>query len=284
LWSSSSLTSTTLPPFISNIRGDLTFVVLTMITTLSVISHKEVRFIYPLLPCLHVLAAPHVLSFFNGQPLISTILKSPNESPLRVKSWRLPLLILLAFTNVTIGFYTTQVHQRGVIDVLTFLRHGYEANVSKRKFLPVSERASQSIDKFPQQSNSSDIFAAFLMPCHSTPWRSHLVYQNLRAWALTCEPPLHIPANTPERASYRDEADRFYDNPSLFLRKEMNTTERRWPKYVVGFQGIESDLKDCEKQMPGWRVQERWSGFNSHWHDDSRRKGRVMVWELVGSS
>lgn len=286
LWSSSSLYSTTLPPSITSIRWDLTFAVLTMITTLSVISHKEVRFIYPLLPCLHVLAAPHILSFFSGRPLMSTILKSSPEAPLRIKSWRLPLLILLVISNIAIAFYTTQVHQRGVIDVLAFLRHEYEeAHLLNGELPPVDGESSQLIGKYRQEDNSTEVFAAFFMPCHSTPWRSHLVYPNLHAWALTCEPPLDIPANTPERASYRDEADRFYDDPDLFLRTEMNTKDRCWPKYLVGFQGIEPALKEYFREhLPGQKIEEKWSGFNSHWHDDSRRKGRVVVWESVDGS
>lgn len=269
-------------------EADLIFVVLTMTTTLSLISHKEVRFIYPLLPCLHVLAAPYLLSFFaihSPQSREQIGLSKLRIIPERVsmKHWRVPLLILLAITNIAIGLYTTQVHQRGVIDVLTFLRHEYEdVHISKRGLVQGDEQSGYMFDLNHQWNGSSEIFAAFLMPCHSTPWRSHLVYPKLQAWALTCEPPLHIAANSPERASYRDEADRFYDDPGLFLRTEMNTTERQWPRYLVGFEGIESNLLDyCGVEMPGLTLRERWRGFNSHWHDDSRRKGSVVVWDFI---
>ena len=49
----------------ANIRFQFAFTVLVMISTLSLISHKEVRFIYPLLPILHILLAPHISEFFN---------------------------------------------------------------------------------------------------------------------------------------------------------------------------------------------------------------------------
>jgi phosphatidylinositol glycan class B len=278
------------PIFYRKGEADLIFVALTMITTLSLISHKEVRFIYPLLPCLHVLAAPYLLSFFavhtpqsREQMDLSRLRIIPER--VSIKRWRVPLFILLVITNIAIGLYTTQVHQRGVIDVLTFLRHEYEdVHISKRDLVQGDEQSGHAFDLDWQGNGSSEIFASFLMPCHSTPWRSHLVYPKLQAWALTCEPPLHIPANSPERGSYRDEADRFYDDPSLFLRTEMNTTERRWPRYLVGFEGIESILEDyCEAEMPGRRLRERWRGFNSHWHDDSRRKGTVVVWDFIDS-
>ncbi|KAJ3941642.1 glycosylphosphatidylinositol anchor biosynthesis [Colletotrichum fioriniae] len=59
------------------------------------------------------------------------------------------------------------------------------------------------------------------MPLH--PWRSHLLHPSLRARALTCEPPLHTQPDTPEREAYRDEADRFYDDPQRFMATEL------WP-------------------------------------------------------
>jgi len=130
-----------------------------------------------------------------------------------------------------------------------------------------------------------ETFVGFLMPCHSTPWRSNLVYEDLRAWALGCEPPLHLAARTEERKAYRDEADRFYDDPINFLQNEVNTIERPWPRYIVGFQGIEGVLKEYYmNEMPGFVVKERWRGFNSHWHDDERRKGDVVVWEFIEGS
>ena len=133
----------------------------------------------------------------------------------------------------------------------------------------------------------TETFAGFLMPCHSTPWRSQFVYPGLRAWALGCEPPIDLPAGSAERDSYRDEADRFYDNPLLFLQTEINTRERPWPRYIVGFEGIGDILKayyEGAAGMPGFKVMERWRGYNSHWHDDPRRRGDVVVWEFIDGS
>jgi phosphatidylinositol glycan class B len=274
-WSSTSIPGTQ-SSLVKNVRFDLAFIVCTMIATLSLISHKEVRFIYPLLPSLHILAAPHVLSFFNAQSLDSVMNNVIPRTPIKPASWRLLLLGLLIVVNVTIGLYTTQVHQRGVIDVLAFLRHEYEHQQFSQQGILLPRRT--------RQITTNETFAAFLMPCHSTPWRSHLVYPDLHAWALTCDPPLHIPAHTPERAAYRDEADRFYDNPLEFLKKEIETKDRPWPRYLVGFEGIRSILEQYwEVEMPEWKLEKKWTGFNSHWHDDSRRLGNVIVWELATS-
>lgn len=259
----------------SNIRFQFAFTVLVMVCTLSLISHKEVRFIYPLLPILHILLAPHISTFFNFASI-----PAPSSGGLgdRAKptlclpaTFRRGLLIALGITNVAIAMYTSLVHQRGVIDVMAFLRNDYE-------------RVHLSI-KGELLSIENETFAGFLMPCHSTPWRSHLVYPNLHAWALTCEPPLDIPAGTLERVNYRDEADRFFDNPERFLTEEVGSKSRPWPRYLVAFEGeegLEETLRrHVEGVMEGWTLKRTKSFFNSHWHDDDRRIGRIVVWEMA---
>ncbi len=259
----------------ANIRFQLAFTVLVMIATLSLISHKEVRFIYPLLPVLHVLLAPHISSFFelgsNPAHAVGGLSKPAKHTICIPYSWRRALLILLATTNVGICLYTSLVHQRGVISVMSYLREDYE-----RLHLSMKGEAL---------TEDNETFAAFLMPCHSTPWRSHLVYSNLHAWALTCEPPLDVPAGTPERANYRDEADRFFDDPVGFLKREVGNKHRPWPRYIVAFEGV-TDLENVLREyiediMGGWTLKRNNEFFNSHWHDDSRRRGKVLVWEMA---
>ena len=123
------------------------------------------------------------------------------------------------------------------------------------------------------------------MPCHSTPWRSQLFYPTLKAWALTCDPPLHLAAKTEERLAYRDEADRFFDDPHKFLSEEVGGRERAWPRYIVGFKGIEEDLRNWyEGKFKGFVMREKWRTGNTGWIDDQRRMGDVVVWEFVDGS
>lgn len=296
LISSTSLTASSLPVKTSVIRFQLAFMILTMIATLSLISHKEVRFIYPLLPSLHILLAPHILSFLSSIPkstttpptpkYITTIL-NPHASITIYKLKLLPLLLL----NLSIAYYTTRIHQSGVLSVMTFLRDQYaEIHMNYRGQLLSTIDGGMNTATSPTEN-----FAAFLTPCHSTPWRSHLIYPSLNAWALTCEPPLHIPASSPARATYRDEADRFFDNQTEFLAREVGLEGREWPRYVVGFEGS-LDKKALEGAWRGdfqdgfWREKEKkkkekelvvvWRGFNTHWIDDWRREGDVVVWQL----
>lgn len=258
------------------ILSRLAWAVVVTISALSLIAHKEVRFLYPLLPFLHVLA---------GGPL-SVVL--PANAPLTKKA----STGLLLLTNVLIGGYMSTVHQRGVIDVLTYLRHKHEAH-----------NGLSSYTDLPNGISNTTV--AFLMPCHSTPWRSHLVYPSLSAWALTCEPPIDIPVS--ERSTYFDEADDFYikAGPAAWLRDNMESLDtirsggsrsgrhwmrqdpkfkakyrREWPQNLVFFEQLRGTLREV---LGGTRYRECWSGFNSHWHDDSRRKGDVIVWCLDGA-
>jgi len=260
---------------------------------LSLISHKEVRFVYPLLPLLHILAAQPLVQFFA--PSLIHPLQSRRAPPYAIVK-RL-MLALLVLVNASIAIYTTTIHSRGVIDVLTYLRHQDE-----RYYLPPYHNPNfHSISK-------PNLTAAFLMPCHSTPWRSHLVHSTIFAWALTCEPPVHL--SSTEKQSYVDEADAFYANPSLWLRQNMSRhppsparggiftsrgkqqrhgsrergqfdhdidSHRSWPDYLIFFAAAE---KTMETALRGSGYVECWRGFNSHWHDDRRRSGDVVVWCL----
>jgi phosphatidylinositol glycan class B len=248
----------------------LAWTALAMPCILSLISHKEVRFLYPILPFLHLLSA-HPLSAFL-----------PPRAPLT----RRVTVGALLLANLALAGYISQVHQRGVIDVLHHLRHKHEAR--------------NNLTSAPQPSSNTTV--AFLMPCHSTPWRSHLVYPTINAWALTCEPPLNIPI--PERGSYLDEADQFYISPGprRWLRDNMESTatissqgsrsaqflaaqdpkhkaayRRAWPQNLVFFAALEGELRGVLEET---RYRECWRGFNSHFHDDGRRVGDVVVWCL----
>jgi phosphatidylinositol glycan class B len=231
-----------------------------MIATLSLISHKEARFLYPLLPLLHLFVASPLAHFAR-----------------RPKSWRSLLVLGLFSINIAIAMYTSRVHQRGVVDVMDFLRSEHES-----------------------KTGSGNTTVAFLMPCHSTPWRSHLIHSNIDAWALTCEPPIDVPFE--QRDTYEDEADIFYNRPFVWLKQNMEnlvmvnsmddksnkwdgqernidgrvTGKRRsWPQHLVFFQQLEPQMKVYLKSAP---YRECWRGFNTDWHDDWRRQGDVVVW------
>lgn len=240
--------------------------------TLSLISHKEVRFIYPLLPSLHILTAPQLVNYFLPATARSSGVHTPR---------RLTLLFLL-LANIVIALYTTLYHASGTLNVLSYLR---------------DQRQIHSPKTSSENTEVPGITAGFLMPCHSTPWRSHLVHSNIDAWALSCEPPVDF--SPAEKAAYVDEADQFYLNPSRFLRNNMegglrhfprkpthlsslarNTqdpTIHNWPDYLVFFAHLEPTLQSLLRPSS---YDECWRTFNTQWHDDRRRKGDIVVWCL----
>lgn len=205
--------------------GTLNLCVLAMIAALTIISHKEVRFIYPLLPVLHILAAPYITAFFtqpSTAPVPSSTPSPPASSqltkPITLRH-KLTLINLLS-VNLLLAGYLTLFHQPAPLSVLTFLRTEFERihpdalsfdeRATHYHHNPISPTTVLDIPNNTITTNQKELFALFLTPCHTTPWRSHLVYPALRARALTCEPPLHTAPGTTARATYLDEADRFY--------------------------------------------------------------------------
>lgn len=247
----------------AQIRFLLALSVIVPIVVLSLISHKEVRFIYPLLPILHVLSAKTIAASFKYFPFVA-----------KRRYFAVVLWLCLAL-NICIAYYTGHVHQRGVIDVMHYLRNAPGASAGT-----ISGISHTSVNKT----------VGFLMPCHSTPWRSHLIHSSTHAWALTCEPPLGL--TMLERKDYLDEADVFYADPASWITNNMRdptsagkTTDRNfvgeaderrsWPHYLVFFEQLELVMKDVLRDSV---YRECWKGFNTHWHDDWRRQGDVVVW------
>lgn len=294
--------SRTLTVLQSNILKTLSFAVLSMVGTLSIISHKEVRFIYPLLPILHILAAPYVFKFFTipatSTPAATTTqtkgsAAAPSSTtttgPVTLRH-KISLANLLSL-NLLLAIYLSLFHQPAALSVMTFLRTEFE------RIHP----DSLSLDS--SSSPKQELFALFLTPCHSTPWRSHLAYPALRARALTCEPPLHTQPGSEERREYMDEADRFYrkseEEDGLygveFLREEMwgggdgltsggGAHGEEIPRFIVGFEGIEESLKkffgeDQKGQEMGVGLKKVWEGWNGAFNEDWRRRGKLVVWD-----
>ncbi|KAI0840537.1 glycosyltransferase family 22 protein [Hypoxylon sp. FL0890] len=262
------------PVTTSNALKALSFIVVTTISALSFVSHKEVRFITPLLPALHILAAPYITSFFSTIPDVTP------ASPTPALGWkRTPLLLAGLLVDAIIGGYLSYFHAVAPIKVVDYLRTEFE-NVHP-KHLAIPRPANVTYD----DDFSQELFALFLTPCHATPWRSHLVYPALRARALTCEPPVDTAPGSLQRQVYKDETRRFYADKVGFL-KEL------WPadgpgedmaRFIVGYEGIEFALREYfDWTGPGKRhkveLKEVWSSWNGLFTDDDRKSGRLVVW------
>lgn len=191
----------------------------------SLMGHKEVRFIFPILPVLHVLVARSLMRW---------------DSPSRKKIFALMISI-----NIPVAIFFSQFHQRGVISVVDYVR-----------------------------KNDDISSLGFLMPCHSTPWQSHMHRNDMDVWFLTCEPPLGL--SKEERETYLDEADVFYEDPLNYLAKYVGNSSRPWPSHLSFFEAL---LPDVEEELKKQGYSEVVRFFNSYFHDDWRRKGDVLVWK-----
>lgn len=173
------------------IAHNLASAVTTVLLFFSLLSHKEVRFVQPLLPILHVFTAFGLLEEDDAHPTskqklapgkyyapptirprqpVSVRVRSENNLGVS-KLW----IGLLAATSLAPALYLNRFHSYAQVGVLEHLRG-----------IPSDELRS----------------VGFLMPCHSTPWQSHLHRSDLedrtldgsgkagRLWFITCEPPI----------------------------------------------------------------------------------------------
>ncbi|CAB4434386.1 unnamed protein product [Rhizophagus irregularis] len=217
----------------------LIWLIILMIFSYSLLSHKEFRFIYPLLPIMIICA---------GYCLREISLKYQKKMS-RI------IVISLIITNIPLAFYANFIHQRGVVDVMNYLRN---------------EARSEKVHEI-----------GFLMPCNSTPFYSNFHF-NLSMWYLTCDPPLM--SKEIDIENYVDEADQFYNNPHEFLKtyfEPINSTSsstdlnlRKWPNYLIMFEALLPDLNLFLEKLD-YRECARF--FNSHFIDDWRRRGDVIA-------
>ncbi|EWC46256.1 hypothetical protein DRE_04427 [Drechslerella stenobrocha 248] len=188
--------------------------------------HKEVRFLYPLLPMFHALMAG------VGLPALP---RNWN------RKWVVSAMVII---NLPIAYYTGYIHQRGVVDVVNWLR---------------VEHYSDHQSQVERPSSAARI--GFLMPCHSTPFGSHLWNaalkskageQTMSAWFLTCEPPVGL--SIEERKEYLDEADQFYANATMWLAEKFGPPpmkvdeavvepETLWPDKLITFEATAELIK-----------------------------------------
>ncbi|XP_020836943.1 GPI alpha-1,2-mannosyltransferase 3 [Phascolarctos cinereus] len=158
----------------------------------SLLSHKEFRFIYPILPFCMV---------FCGHSLN------------HLKTWKKPALSFLFLSNVVLALYTGLIHQRGSLDVMTHIQELCDNNSPNR--------------------SSASVFV--MMPCHSTPYYSH-VHCPLPMRFLQCPPDLIGKEN------YLDEADKFYLNPLSWLNEEFSSSILL-PTHLIIFSVLEEEIK-----------------------------------------
>lgn len=182
------------------------------------------------------------------QPLFPMMLVLCAYAAVRMWRHKSPLTAAVAaslmFLNIGAAVFFTHVNERGALDVVEWIA-----------------------------SDTSITLVGFLTPCHSTPWHSVLHRPDLveTSWFLTCEPPLHLKAATPDAINkYRDELDQFFDDPGAFLDRKLSTSQ---PQLLVVFLPMEQFM---DQYLVGYTKCRRF--FNSYFHWDGRRWGDIVVY------
>lgn len=119
---------------------------------------------------------------------------------------------LLLLAHIPMALYFSCVHQRGTVALMDVLREDITANSS----------------------------VLFLMPCHSTPYYSH-IHREVKMKFLECPPPID--------PSYEDTTEVFYDNPELWLHSNYQG-DASLPSHLVMYdtlmevQGVDQFIAD----------------------------------------
>ena len=126
----------------------------------SFLSHKEFRFIFPVLPLAMCYCGLFLSSLFGSQLRKNQAahhqVLSISQAGMKAKL----LVLFLAVTNVPMALYTSTVHQRGSIDVMGYIH-----------------------DESLKPTSDDGMSVLFLMPCHSTPF---FRYSDCLIYVLKC--------------------------------------------------------------------------------------------------
>ncbi|KZP21235.1 glycosyltransferase family 22 protein [Athelia psychrophila] len=246
------------------------------ISVYSMAGHKEWRFIHPLLPLLHILAAKYLVDAY-ARPSPGA---DSRTSPLPIRQAHMWLIL----SAIPAALYIVVLHASPQISVMAYLRS-----------VPSNELRS----------------VGFLTPCHSTPWQAYLHRPDLaepgRLWALGCEPPLGVQ----NRTSYLDQTDIFFESPREYLENNFPPTvdttyppspfpasppgiaievadgstgpwKHEWPKNLVMFGALLQD-QDVKALVEALGYSEVWrAGWD--WEGEGKRRAGVRVLQHLSSS
>ncbi|XP_059212503.1 GPI mannosyltransferase 3 [Centropristis striata] len=157
-------------------------------------------------------------------------------------AWRRPAALLLLVTNLSAALYTGLVHQRGTLDAMSHVR------------------ALCDVTSTPPPD------VLFLMPCHSTPYYSH-VHCPMKMRFLECPPDLG-------EEGYVDEADQFYVDPLHWLRTSF-PYKSSLPTHLVLFDVLEEEISVFLQGNKFVRTAEI---FHTHF-PEGRVGGSIFIYE-----
>lgn len=161
-----------------------------------------------------------------------------------LKAWRQAAAFFLLVSNLLAALYTGLIHQRGTLDVMSHLQMLCDVN----RDVPLQP----------------DVL--FLMPCHSTPFYSH-VHCPMKMRFLECPPDLG-------EEGHVDEADRFFDDPLHWLRTSF-PYRSSLPTHLVLFDILEKEISVFLQENNFMRTAEI---FHTHF-PEGKVGGSIFIYE-----
>lgn len=296
-------------------RKSLARLICVTVSLYSLLGHKEFRFLQPLLPALTILAASGLVVSYSssGGSKDSRAEQQGTGHPMK-QLWRsmsiLPLWLraVLLTLQPILAIYLNCVHAVGQEQVAFELGQIYRQQQSD----PTRGEDKEFGTGFGRIHN-----LGFLMPCHSTPWATHLHVKELvdRSWFIQCPPPPSPSQMTPaqQMTAYWDQSDFFYHDPIKYLvdrfpynvdtdypnapgpqvADAVNAWDQgwhhSWPSHLVVFEsllregsrkvGHNRTLKNL-LSLKGYREVRRY--YNTPKHEDPRRDGDIVVLAYKG--
>jgi phosphatidylinositol glycan class B len=185
----------------SKSRQYILYSIIFTIFAYSLLAHKEFRFLLQILPlCLYC---------------ITQFLSDWSRTKSSMTIWFVVVTIFIA--NAVPAGYLGYVHQQGTINAMDKL---------------------STVATDYKTSNGSPAKFLFLMPCHSTPYYSH-IHANITMRFLTCEP------NLKNQENYVDEADKFYEAPMKWIRSHLPVHPvSALPTHVIVFDSLAAQISD----------------------------------------
>lgn len=310
------------------ISGSLVRLTVWTIAVYSCLGHKEWRFLQPIVALLHTMAGKHLAT-----PTASGTATGTATSPTRGRSTLSNLLASTSHRKLFLLHLSTLP-----LAIYLLLFHCIGQSFTLPRYL----RAAHAKGELKS--------AGFLMPCHSTPWQSHLHLEALdeerggvgedRLWFLSCEPPRGSLADVASGGgsdTYWDESDYFYADPLRYLRLYLpvhvdesftsmpaggrwdsqlhggmwdsheigagpgsdsgagpGVPLHQWPSHLLTFEALlmPTSIPDhthtvdvsveTELRNKGYTPETRL--WNSLFHDDPRRRGRIVVWRWTAGA
>lgn len=235
------------------------------IATLSLSPHSEWRFLHPLLPQLLLFALPALQVHYTPTPMGYQSIMMSIRQYCRLPSRPFYFILLVPIIPY---LYLNCFHGAAQVAVMNGLRHGEFGTVSS---------------------------VVALMPCHSTPWSSHL--GSIPGWFLTCEPPL-AKQNAVEHWTQQD---LFYESPVAYVQRvfpwpptklgdvpaRVASSDERLPTHVLLFgevlgrqDALGNSSLSVEQALVGRGYREEWNFWNGFdlAQDEEKRRGGVRVW------